>query len=65
MGVTFPVLHDADGAVHAAYAPSEAEASSVYPQDWLIGSDGRVVYVSRSYEPEVLRELVEHELSQP
>ena len=63
MGVTFPVLFDDGGVVHADYNPGQNTTNSVYPQDWIIGVDGTVVYVSTSYKPEEMMEILEAELA--
>ena len=62
MGVTFPILFDENGEVHDQYNAGPNETNSVYPQDWIIGGDGRVVYVNRAYEPEEMIGVIEAEL---
>lgn len=63
MGLTFPVLYDADGAVHAAYQQQAAYENTVYPQDWIVGTDGRVAFVANEYLPDDLRAVLEAELA--
>ena len=63
MGITFPVLFDDGGVVHEDYNPGQNTTNSVYPQDWIIGVDGTVVYVSTSYKPEEMMEILEAELA--
>ncbi len=62
MGLTFPVLHDEDGLVHASYSQDLAFSATAYPQDWLIGTDGTVAYVNNGYDPEALSDLIEEQL---
>ena len=62
MGLTFPVLIDADGAVYEAYSQQTAFDQTIFPQDWIIGADGRVVYVNNTYEAEAIAEIIEAEL---
>ena len=49
-GLTFPILLDRDGSVNNVYALTQAFSSAAYPQDWVIGSDGVIVYSSNSFE---------------
>ncbi len=63
MGLTFPILYDEGGAVQALYAQQSAFESTVYPQDWIIGSDGRVAYVNNGYDPEAMIAVIEAELA--
>ena len=62
-GITFPILFDEDGSVHAAYSMQTAFQGTIYPQDWIVGADGRVAYANSGYEPETMITLVEEELS--
>lgn len=62
MGLTFPILFDDGAAVKSQYNPGSVPTNSVYPQDWIIGVDGTVAYVSTSYQPEEMRAIVESEL---
>ncbi len=62
LGLTFPILEDTDGAVIAAYAQQTAFGDAIYPQDWIIGSDGTVVYVNNGYEPDAWAVVLEKEL---
>ena len=50
LGVTFPVLMDTDGSVHAQYLQQSAFPSAAYPQDWVIGPDSKIVYRNNGYE---------------
>jgi hypothetical protein len=60
--MTYPVLFDGDGTVLAQYNQVLAFDNTRYPQDWIIGSDGTVVYFSSTYEPALMIEVVEQEL---
>jgi len=63
MGVTFPILYDTGGAVHTLYSQQSAEGT-IYPQDWIIGVDGRVKYVNNGYDAAAMIAVIEAELSQ-
>jgi len=64
MGLTFPILFDDGAQVQSQYNPGSVPTNSVYPQDWIIGVDGTVVYVNTVYEPEEMRAILETELAQ-
>lgn len=61
-GITFPVLLDEDGSVNATYAQVMAFPSAAYPQDWVIGTDGTVVYMNNGFEPDAMITAIENEL---
>ena len=63
MDISFPILIDEDGSVHAQYNPGKVGTNSVYPQDWIIGVDGTLVYVNTEYEPDEMQAIIEAELS--
>ena len=63
MGITFPVLFDDGAVVQQDYNPGQNTTNSVYPQDWIIGVDGTVAYISTSYNPEEMVEILEAELA--
>ncbi len=58
MGVTFPILFDENATVQRQYEQVRAR-SSVYPQDWIIGPDGIVLYVNNAYDAEAMTEIIE------
>ena len=63
MGLTYPVLFDEGAAVKADYDPGRSGTNSVYPQDWIVGVDGTVVYVSTSYASDEMIAVIEAELA--
>ena len=50
LGVTFPILIDHNGQVHSQYQQQAAFPSAAYPQDWVIGPEGTIVYRNNGYE---------------
>ena len=62
-GLTFPILLDYDGSVNHVYALNQAFSSAAYPQDWVIGSDGVIVYSSNSFELDAMVRVLEAELA--
>jgi peroxiredoxin len=63
LGLTFPILFDETGSVHAEYNPLQSYTNSVYPQDWIVGVDGTIVYVNNQYQPEEMQAILEQELA--
>ena len=63
LGLTFPILVDETGAVHEAYSQQTAFGGTIYPQDWIIGSDGRVAYINNGYDPEAMQAILEADLA--
>ena len=62
MGLTYPLLYDEGAAVQELYNPGSVPTNSKYPQDWIIGSDGRVKYVNTVYDPVELMAILDAEL---
>ena len=65
LGIDFPVLMDPGGEVHAQWVQDVAFPSAAFPQDWLIGPDGRVAYANNAYEPDEVRALIRAWLGLP
>ena len=63
LGLTYPILMDTDGSVFERYRVERETFSTAYPHDWVVGTDGLLVYGSNRYEPAELAAAVEHELS--
>ena len=63
LGLTYPILLDEDGVVQMSYMMQAAFDTAAYPQDWVIGTDGRVAYVNNGYEPDEIAAVVEQELA--
>ena len=63
LGLTYPILYDEGGLVHEQYAMFSAFPSAAYPQDWVVGTDGRIVYANNIFEPDEIRAVIERELA--
>jgi len=61
-GITFPVLLDEDGSLLGLYRQDSAFPSAAYPQDWVIDSDGLVVYVNNGFELDAMVTVLEDDL---
>ena len=62
LGLTYPILLDVDGQVNRDYAQVMAFPTGAYPQDWVIGTDGVVVYANNRFELAELTAAVESQL---
>jgi hypothetical protein len=49
--------------VLAQYRIERETMTTAYPHDWVIGTDGLLIYGSNRYEPGEMAAAVEHELS--
>jgi len=38
--------------------------SAAYPQDWIVGVDGKIAYANNAFEPDEMRAVIERELSE-
>jgi len=63
LGVTFPILLDTDGSVHATYDQEFPFPTGAYPQDWVIGTDGIIVYANNTFEVDEMTAVIEAELA--
>ncbi len=61
-GLTYTILLDPDGSVNLTYGMEQAFTSAAYPQDWVIGTDGVIVYSSNSFELDAMVRAIEAEL---
>jgi len=63
-GLTYPILMDLDGSVNRQYAQEMAFPSAAYPQDWVVGTDGVVVYANNGFELDAMRTAIDNELAE-
>lgn len=63
MGLTYPVLYDDDAIVYEDYNQQAEFGGTIFPQQWLIGADGTVIYVNNAYEPDALIATIEEALA--
>jgi hypothetical protein len=63
-GPSYPILLDEDGSVNEVYTQLLAFRSSAYPQDWVIGNDGTVIYVNNGFELDAITAAIESQLSE-
>ena len=62
LGITYPILMDTTGQVHAQYQQEYPFPTGAYPQDWSVGTDGLIIYVNNTYELDEMIAAVEAEL---
>ncbi|MSQ04299.1 MAG: redoxin domain-containing protein [Myxococcales bacterium] len=63
LGIDLPILLDRGGLVHALYPIEQAFPSAAYPQQWLVGTDGRIAYVANELDHDALTAAIERELN--
>lgn len=63
-GLTFPILIDPQGKVHRNWAMASAFKSAAFPQDWIVGPDGRIVYENNGFEPDEMRFVLDQVLAE-
>ena len=61
-GLTFPILFDASGSVHNKYQQHMAFPSAAYPQDWVIDTNGKIIYINNGYELDSMIDSIEQSL---
>ena len=64
LGLTFPILMDSTGEVDRLYNLAFAFPTAAYPQDFVVGTDGRVVYSSNEPDVEAIEAAVLAELAE-
>ena len=63
LDLSFPILLDTNGDVNHLYQQLPAFPSAAYPQDWVIGTDGTVVYVNNGFELDAIQTAIDNELN--
>ena len=61
-GLTFPILLDTNGAVNAAYQQLMAFPTAAYPQDWIVGNDGTIIYKNNAFELDAMEQAIQSQL---
>ena len=62
LGLTFPILMDQDGSVNRSYAQIMAFPTAAYPQDWVVNSEGVVVYANNRFELAEMTAVIDGQL---
>ncbi len=63
MGLTFPILYDEDGSVHAQYVGDTEFQGTKSPEDWVIGIDGTIKYYNGAYDAAAIKDILDDELA--
>lgn len=63
LSLDLPVLYDGDGRVWGMYQEAGAFTTAPYPQEWLIGTDGVVVYYANELEIDAVTAAIAAELA--
>ncbi len=62
LDLTLPVLYDEGGVVHAEYVTQSEVPSAAYPEEWIVGTDGVIVYHAANYDHDAVIDVIEAEL---
>ncbi len=60
--LTMPVLYDEGGVVHQDYVTQSEVPSAAYPEEWIVGTDGVIVYHAANYDHDAVVDVIEREL---
>ncbi len=63
LDLTMPVLYDAGGLVHADYVTLSEVPSAAYPEEWIVGTDGLIVYHAAHYDYSSVTDVIDAELA--
>ena len=64
LGVTFPILLDINGSVSRDYNLLFAFPTGAFPRDFVVGTDGRIVYANNEPDVEAMEQLIVDELEE-
>ncbi len=60
LGLTFPILVDVHRTAVSQYEMYPRDVpSALYPQDWIVGPDGRIAYGNTIYEPDEMHNILD------
>ena len=63
LDIAMPVLYDDGGVVHADYVTLSEVPSAAYPEEWIVGTDGTIVYHAAHYDYAAVIDVIEAELA--
>ena len=64
LGLTYPILLDEDGSINSLFSFEDLFPTGVFPQDWVVGTDGLIVYGNNAYEVDEMISVIERELAE-
>ena len=56
------MLLDTDGSAIGAYEQLMAFPTAAYPQDWVVGNDGTVIYKNNAFQLDAMVQAIESQL---
>lgn len=63
-GIEMPVLVDDGGEVHRLYEQESPFPTGAFPQEWIVGTDGRIAYRHNEFEVDAVVAVLEAELAE-
>ncbi len=62
LALSYPVLVDDQG-VHEVWSQISDVMGAAYPQQWIVGVDGRIAYVAAAYDPAAVTAVLDEQLA--
>ncbi len=62
LGLSYPVLVDDQG-VHETWSQISSVMAAAYPQQWIVGTDGKIAYVAAEYTPDAVTAVLDEQLA--
>ena len=62
--IEMPILVDSNSEVFEQYRLQSPFPTGAYPHDWVIGTDGTIVYFNNRFEADRMIEAIEAELAE-
>lgn len=62
LDIDMPVFYDEGGVVQDDYITLASVPAGAYPQEWIIGTDGTVVYHWSQYDHDAIVDVLESQL---
>ncbi len=59
LDLTMPVLYDEDGVVHEDWVTYSEVPAAAYPEEWIVGTVGFIVYQEGIYDYDAVVEVIE------
>ena len=63
LDLSMPVLYDEGGVVHEDWVTYSDVPAAAYPEEWIVGTDGVIVYHEGIYDYDAVVEVIESELA--
>lgn len=62
LALSYPVLVDDQG-VHETWSQISSVMAAAYPQQWIVGTDGKIAYVAAEHSPDAVMAVLDEQLA--